>query len=93
VTNATADDPRLPSITEIGREEYGKMEGYKDEEGVTKVFIEECIERYNLAQKAPVMDSEIASLNEINDADLDYALKLINGTVPIPEDLDSPTRE
>ena len=93
VINATVDDPRLPAVTEIGRQENGKMEWYKDEEGVTRVFREECIERYNLARKAPVMGSEISTLNEIDEADLEYALKLINGTVPVPEDLDSATRE
>ena len=69
------------------------MKWYKDEEGVTKVFREECAKRYNLARKAPVMETGMADLNEINDADLDYAMSLVNGTAPLPEDLDGPTRE
>ena len=93
MVNVTVDDPRLPPITEIGREENGKMTWYKDEEGVTKVFREMCTERYNLAKKAPVMKTKLASLNDINEADLSYAMSILNGTSPLPEDLDGPTKE
>ena len=92
VINVAVDDPRPPFITEIGREENGEIVWYKDEEGVHKVFQEECGSRYNLARKSPVMKTSLVSLNEMEEVDLKMAKDLVEGVHPLPEDLDEPTR-
>ena len=91
IINMTVDDPRPPPITEIGREEGGEIVWYSNEAGVHKVFPEECEARYNLARKSPAMKTSLAKLNEADDMDLDMAMSLINGSVPLPDDLDEPT--
>ena len=73
VINVTVDDPRPPSITEIEREENGEIVWYKDEEGVHKVFQEECEFWYNLVRKTPVMKTSLVSLNETEKDDLKMA--------------------
>ena len=92
VINVTADDPRPPPMTEIGREENGKIVWYRDEAGVHKVFQEECVFRYNQARKSPIMKTSLASLNEMEDADLKMAKALVEGVHPLPDDLDEPTK-
>ena len=60
IVNATLDDPRSPPLTSILREEGDSLVRYDTEEGVERVFKEECVSRYNLAKKAPVMNSSLA---------------------------------
>ena len=55
IVNATLDDPRSPPLTSIIRVEGDSQVRYDTEKGVEKVFMEECIDRYNLAKKAPIM--------------------------------------
>ena len=79
-------------MTEIGREEDGKTVWYRDETGVKMVIEEECDKRYNLARNAPVMSSVLAPMNEADSIDLDFAKSLLEGEVPLPDDLDEPTK-
>ena len=47
--------------------------------------------RYGLAKSAPVMHTSLwASVGYL--ANTDFALNLMKGLVPIPEDVDQPTR-
>ena len=57
-----------------------------------KVFREECEIQYNLARKSPVMKTSLVPLNEVEEMDLELAKSLIDGRVPLPDDLDKPTR-
>ena len=59
IVNATVDDPRAPSVLEIGREENGRMVWYKDQEGVNKTIQDLCVDRYSLARKSTSYEDRV----------------------------------
>ena len=65
---------------------------YDTEEKVEKVFMETCIQRYNLAKKAPVMNTLLASHEDVLLADYDYLMSMIEGRTGLPKDLDKVTK-
>ena len=65
---------------------------YDTVEEVEKVFMETCIQRYNLAKKAPVMNTLLASHEDVLQADYDYLISMIEGETELPKDLDEVTR-
>ena len=56
------------------------------------VFRDECRERYTLARKAPIMNTELGHLGTINKDTIYEMEALSNGELDIPEDLDDASR-
>lgn len=50
------------------------------------------VDRYNLARKAPVMKMALTELNEMENVDLQYTKDLVEGVVPILDEVDDATR-
>ena len=65
---------------------------YDTEEGVERVFKEECVSRYNLAKKAPVMNSSLARHEDVLEADFEHLISIVEGKKELPEDLDEVTK-
>ena len=92
IVNAPLDDPRSPPLTSIIREEGDLQVRYDTEEGVERVFMETCIERYNMAKKAPIMSTSLAQHEDVLKADFDHLISIIEGKTPLPLDLDEVTK-
>lgn len=92
IVNATLNDPRAPPLASILREEGDQLVRHETEGGVEMVFKEECIARYNLAKKAPIMRSSMACHEEVLKADFDVLMKILEGEEEVPRDVDEVTK-
>ena len=84
IVNATLNDPRSPPLTSILREEGDQLVRHKTEAGVEMVFKEECVARYNLAKKAPIMRSSMACHADVLKADFDMLISIVEGETEVP---------
>ena len=92
ISNTTVNDTRPLPLTYISRNEAKNMVRYDNQDGVQRVVRDTCEVRYNLARKAPIMNSKLAFLADAETMDITVVEDIVEGRHPIPNDLDMATK-